>query len=38
MLLYIYFATLYSWPWPYLSVWPTARTLRRLPDRATATQ
>jgi len=38
MMLYIYFATLYPVPWPYLSVWPTVRTLRRLPDRATATQ
>jgi hypothetical protein len=34
MLLYIYFATLSTVPWPYLSVWP-ARTLRRLPDKAT---
>ena len=38
MLLYIYFAMMYSVPWPYLSVRPTVRMLRRLPDRATATQ
>ena len=38
MLLYIYLATLSAVPWPYLSVWPTVRMLRRLPDRATATQ